>query len=176
LQTSIAKDVKRSLLEQQFERLFTVDGAALKRLAASYTNTASDRDDLFQEIALAVWRALPDFRGDCSERTFLFRVAHNRGISYLSKRRATAVRPETENQVFDSRPGPEEELAQLQKRERLLGAVRSLPIPYRQVITLALEDLEYPEIAEILGITETNVGARLSRARQMLRTLLEKKI
>jgi len=49
-----------------------------------------------------------------------------------------------------------------------------LPVIYRQVIVLTLEDLDYAQIAEVLGISESNVGARLSRARQMLRAELEK--
>ena len=55
----------------------------------------------------------------------------------------------------------------------MLAATRRLPVPYRQVITLALEGMDYAEIAEILGIEIGNVGARLTRARGLLRTLME---
>jgi RNA polymerase sigma-70 factor (ECF subfamily) len=51
--------------------------------------------------------------------------------------------------------------------------VQRLPVGYRQVVTLTLEGLSYRETAEVLGITETNVGARLTRARQILRRLLQ---
>ena len=59
-----------------------------------------------------------------------------------------------------------------QQGDRLVGAVRRLPLAYAQVVTLTLEGLSYAEIADVLGISETNVGARLTRARQMLRELL----
>ena len=52
-------------------------------------------------------------------------------------------------------------------------SIRRLPIPFRQVITLTLEGMSYAEIAEVLGINESNVGVRLNRARQMLRRLME---
>ena len=55
----------------------------------------------------------------------------------------------------------------------MFEAIHNLPIDYRQVITLTLEGMSYTEIAEILGIGESNVGVRLNRARQMLRRLLE---
>jgi RNA polymerase sigma factor (sigma-70 family) len=74
-------------LSQDFDRLLAENGPALARLAASYTRTAADRDDLLQEIAIALWRAWPKFRGECSTRTFLFRVAHNRAISHVYRRR-----------------------------------------------------------------------------------------
>ena len=76
----------RRELAQRFDELLLAYGPSLARLAASYARGASEHDDLFQEIALAIWRALPSFRGDCSERTFVFRIAHNRGISCLARR------------------------------------------------------------------------------------------
>ena len=61
-----------------------------------------------------------------------------------------------------------------QESERLARAVQRLPVGHRQVVTLALEGFSYGEIADVLGISETNVGARLTRARQMLRELLKR--
>jgi RNA polymerase sigma-70 factor (ECF subfamily) len=163
----------RTSLEQHFSRLITADGPALTRLAASYTNTSSDRDDLLQEIALALWRALPQFRGECSERTFLFRIAHNRAIAYLARHRA---RPSVNEDIdiIDPAPNPEAGLAQEQRAARLNTAIRQLPLASKQVITLSLEGLGYGEIAEVLGISGNNVGVRLTRARQLLRELLER--
>jgi RNA polymerase sigma factor (sigma-70 family) len=60
-------------------------------------------------------------------------------------------------------------LAREQQVERLKRAIHQLPVVYRQVITLSLEGLGYGEIAEVLGISESNVGARLTRARRILR-------
>jgi RNA polymerase sigma-70 factor (ECF subfamily) len=167
--------VDRVLLEQEFDRLLAANGPALARLAASYTNTPSDRDDLVQEIALAVWQALPAFRGECSTRTFLFRIAHNRAIAYLARRRTLLPLAASESEVHDPAPNPESGLAREQAAERLRRAIHRLPLVYRQAITLALEDMGYAEIGDVLGISESNVGARLSRARQLLRESLEKR-
>jgi RNA polymerase sigma-70 factor (ECF subfamily) len=164
----------RAAFEQRFDRLLAANGPALARLAASYTNSAGDRDDLLQEIALAVWQALPGFREECSERTFVFRIAHNRAITALARHRSRRDTPQPGPiECPDPRPGPEAGLAESQQRRRLQQAVRQLPVPFRQVVTLALEEMDYTEIAQVLGISESNVGARLTRARQMLRKLLE---
>jgi RNA polymerase sigma factor (sigma-70 family) len=160
-------------IEERLNRLLTANGPALLRLAASYTNTSSDRDDLFQDIAVALWKALPRFRGECSERTFLFRVAHNRSIDYLRRRREIASSIDADAPLRDSRPNPEAGLVQEQQSERLRQAIHRLPLPYRQVITLTLEEMSYSDIAQVLGVTETNVGVRMNRARQLLRQLLE---
>lgn len=173
--TATNECLPRSAIEKQYHRLLTEHGPALLRLAGSYTNTVSDRDDLLQEIALAIWRSLPGFRGESSERTFVFRIGHNRGIAQLAKHRMVSMPPDEEALLPDKGPSPEQELTRQQERWRLLEAIRKLPVPYRQVMTLALEDFDYAEMAQVLGVSESNVGVRLSRARQMLRDLMEQK-
>src|SRR5260370_9667086 len=105
-----SKLLDRTTLEHHFDRLVAANGLALTRLAATYTNTPTDRDDLLQEIAMALWQALPRFRGECSERTFLFRIAHNPAITYLCRSRAHPE-PGTEVEVHDPAPAPEAGLA-----------------------------------------------------------------
>jgi RNA polymerase sigma-70 factor (ECF subfamily) len=97
--------------QENFERLLTANAPALGRLAASYTHTAGDRDDLLQEIALAIWQALPRFRGECSERTFLFRIAHNRGIARVARTRAHSALSDESIEAADPGPNPEAELS-----------------------------------------------------------------
>jgi RNA polymerase sigma factor (sigma-70 family) len=164
-----------SLSAQEFEErltaLLAVHGSGLSRLAASYVGATADRDDLLQDIIVAIWRALPRFRGECSERTFIFRIAHNRAVAYITRRQLPAEGTD-DVEVEDSRPNPEETLSAEQQGRRLLEAIQRLPMNHRQVVTLMLEGLSYGEIAEVLGISDTNVGARLTRARQMLRARL----
>jgi RNA polymerase sigma-70 factor (ECF subfamily) len=158
--------------DQQLSTLLAAHGAALTRLAASYVRDPGERDDLFQDIVIAIWRALPRFRGDCSERTFVFRIAHNRGLAYATRRRLVTTGQRSDEEPVDVQPTPEATLSALQQRQRLLGAIRRLPLTYRQVVTLTLEGFSYRDIADVLGISENNVGARLTRARQMLRVQL----
>ncbi|HUT77292.1 MAG TPA: sigma-70 family RNA polymerase sigma factor [Polyangia bacterium] len=158
--------------EVAFERLMDVHRAVLGRVVECYADTRADREDLSQEIGLALWRALPGFRGDCSERTFLVRIAHNRGVDFLVRRRRSATAPEADCE--DLRPGPEDATGARERRELLFTALRTMPVGFRQVLALALEDLDHREIAEVVGITPENVAVRLSRARDMLRQKMRK--
>lgn len=91
-------------------------------------------------------------------------------MTYLTRWRARGT--ETV-EVAEVAPDPEMGLARDQSGAGLRRAVHSLPLLYRQVVMLMLEGMEYEEIAQVLGISESDVGARLSRARQMLRESME---
>ena len=164
--------VSRHALEEQFTGLLAANASALSRLAASYTDSTTDRDDLLQDIALALWLALPRFRRECSERTFLYRIAHNRCITHLSKKRPVVALDDEQIDPIDPTPRADVRLSQEERGQRLLRAIRRLPVIYRHVIVLTLEGMGYREIAQVLGIGESNVGVRLNRARQLLKKIL----
>lgn len=163
-------------VEQRFDRLLHEHGPALSRLAFGYEKRRAVREELMQEIALAIWQALPRFRGDCSERTFVFRIAHNRGLTHAMRRRPShepldAVGGHVE--PADPRPRPDEQAAERVRRDWLRDAIRRLPPILRETLMLALEDFPTGEIAEVLGISENNVAVRLTRARKALKQFLE---
>lgn len=154
-----------------FDTVVRRHGDALARFAWGYVDNAADHADLLQEILVALWQALPRFRGDASLWTFTFRVAHNRAVSFLTRSRRAAALPIPE-QVRDPRPGPDALAERAVLRERLLAAIRRLPDLSRQAVMLHLEGAAPGEIAAVQGISENNASVRLSRARQALRVLL----
>ena len=158
--------------DQHFDRVIAAYGPALGRLASAYERDQHDREDLLQDILFALWRALPSFRGQCSERTFIYRVAHNRALTYRRRARPRGERLEDVADVSDSRADPAERAVAVQRREHLLDAIRRLSPGYRQVVTLRLEDLSNAEIAEVLGVSENTVAIRLTRARKALADLM----
>jgi len=169
--TPPAREAALSESDARFERVVKEHGAALSRLAQAYAADAADRDDLQQDILFALWRALPAFRNECTERAFIFRVAHNRALTHRRRwRRAVPV--EAAAMVGDPPPDPASRAAAKERHSRLMAAVRRLPGSQRQVVMLYLEGLTNLEIADVLGVTPNNVGVRLARARQMLRDLL----
>lgn len=157
--------------EDGFDRIIRLHGAALRRLAEGYAADASEEDDLLQEILFAVWRALPSFRGECSERTFVLRVGHNRGLTYRARRGKVYGLDEASG-VADPRVDVEGDAAVADERAILIRGIRQLPRSQREVIMLYLEGLSHREIAEVLGTTDNNAAARLSRGRKALRLLL----
>ena len=159
--------------DARFDRLLRDHEAVVRRLAHSYERDPARRQDLVQEIWLAVWQALPRFRGDASERTFVFRIAHNRAVTHIEhwQRRRTEVL-EDDAPVADAGLDPERALSQQQRHERLQAAVQALPLNLRQVVVLTLEGLSHAEVANIVGISENNVAVRMTRARAELTRLL----
>lgn len=147
----------------------------IDRLVASYARSAADRADLHQDIALALWFALPAFRGECSERTFVLRIAHNRAMTLLARRGAPMedMDEHADRAAATSGKNPALVYEHREQESQLLAAVRAIPVPLRQVITLLLEGLSHREIAAVLGTTENNVGVRANRARAAIRVLLD---
>ena len=157
--------------DAEFDRIVRTYGSALSRVAWGYVAGAADHDDLMQDILVAIWQALPRFRGDASERTFVFRIAHNRGCTFLARRRDHEPL-NTDAPIADPRPGPDETLDDARRRELLARAVRTLPDALRQAVLLRLEGFSLAEIAALQATSEANVSVRLTRGRDRLRELL----
>jgi RNA polymerase sigma factor (sigma-70 family) len=156
----------------ELERVLATHAAALARLAASYESRPALRDELLQDIAFALWRALPSFRHEASEKTFVMRIATNRALSHLAARPPAADGLDAAHHVADNLPRPDELAARMQTASRLQSAVRALPLPFRQVMVLAFEGLSHDEIAAVLGLTPGNVGVRLHRGKALLKAQL----
>lgn len=158
-------------LVQQFE-------PALRRLAAAYFHREADRADLFQEIALALWQAIPRFQRESSERTWLYRIAHNVAISSSARTHRRARREEFLSEEFEhpsAAAGAEEGLLLGEKRRALVDSIRLLAATDRQIILLHLEGLSYAEIEEVSGLSETAIATRLSRIRAKLKQEIRKR-
>jgi RNA polymerase sigma-70 factor (ECF subfamily) len=157
--------------ETGFQEVLERYNSALKRLVWSYVRSATDADDLFQEIAMAIWKALPRFRGDSSERTYIYRVAHNTAIRFVTSRQRKTEREEPADDAQTKTAGgfsPEQETIHNQRRERLWAAVQELPLIDRQIILLYLEGLSLAEIEAVTGFTSGKTAMRLTRIRRRL--------
>ena len=156
-----------------FLKLYEEYGRALARLAGAYVVSTEDREDLIQEIAAAVWKALPNFRGEASGRTWLYRIAHNVAITASAKLRTRGNREITREETFEIASAdetPEQRMLVHEKRRVMIGAIREpARASDRQVIVLHLEGLNYGEIEEVTGLSQGVVAARLTRIREKLR-------
>ncbi len=155
------------------QRLLREFAPMCQRLAASHEADADRARDLAQDILVAVWRAWPAFRGQCSERTYVARIAQYRIATHISRAvREPALAPLTEDLVAFG-PGPEDSAIRTDERARLTALVRALPIALREVAVLLLEGFSAAEIADTLGITTNAVAIRGTRAREALRAAVE---
>lgn len=159
-----------------FLRLIGQYEAALRRLAAGYVVHAADREDLFQEIAVGLWRAIPAYRGEASERTWLYRIAHNIAISSSTRlrRRGKTEGPIRETvDLVTANADAEQQAVRNEQRRRLAEVIRTLPAVDRQMILLHLEGLSYAEIEQISGLSQSAVATRLSRVRERLKEKMQ---
>ena len=153
--------------EERFQAWVGEHIGVLHRVARAFA-VGADQHDLLQEILIAVWRAAPAFRGDSAPSTFIFRVAHNRALTWRRGEVRRRRRDETYQRLHVDNVSGEDPLL-----ERLYEAIRQLEPLDRSLVILSLEGQSYAEIAALHGLSETNIGARLSRARQKLTQLTE---
>jgi RNA polymerase sigma-70 factor (ECF subfamily) len=163
---------------EAFLRLMAEYGPALTRLTSAYAEQKTDREDLFQEIAVAIWQALPKFRGESTERTWLYRIAHNVAISSMAKIRRRGQVEEEMPERFDrasSASNAEQEALRAEKLHLLRESIRNLSVIDREIILLHLEGLGYIEIEEVSGLSESAIATRLTRIREKLKQEVERK-
>jgi RNA polymerase sigma-70 factor (ECF subfamily) len=159
---------------QCFERWMADHIAILYRVVNGFAE-GGERDDLMQEVMLAVWKAIPSFQGRAQATTFLYRVSHNAALTWRRTRRNYLRRVE-QAEVFDGGNGPSSQPQLNDERlEELYAVIRRLPEVDRSLVLLSLDGLSYQEIAGIHGISESNVGVRLNRIKQRLAKALNKK-
>src|SRR5687768_2690781 len=124
------------------EEIIATYGAALARVASSYEADPTIQEDLVQEILLAVHQALPALNDQARLAPYIFRIAHNRSVTHVIQQ--SARRKISVSDVLDAEAEtPENALISSERSRNLLACVRRLPLPYRQVMTLVLEDLSY---------------------------------
>jgi RNA polymerase sigma-70 factor (ECF subfamily) len=154
----------RAERERLFEELFESNRGRIQRICYGYLGPCGEVDDLFQEIMVNVWNGLPEFRGQSSPATWLYRIAVNTALIYRRKRRPTEPLPE----LVDTARGAQQSLEDRERLSALHRAIAQLPEQDRLVMTLLLEGLAYKEIAEVTGFTVTHVGVRIWRSKQVL--------
>lgn len=148
----------------------------IKRIAASYEARPQLAEELVQEIYFAIWRALPSFRGDATLRTFVARIATNRAVTHVARAMKSAPSLELDEELEAPGASLETQIIAADHQSKLVSAIRALPLAYRQPVLLTLEGCTPKEIADSLGITTNAVAIRMSRAKELLRSLIGGKL
>jgi RNA polymerase sigma-70 factor (ECF subfamily) len=156
--------------DEHYLRAIAEFGPALVRLARTYEPEADQRRDLLQDVYLALWRSFAGFAGQCSLRTWVYRVAHNTAISARLRRRKARLVSLEELADMAAPDDPEEAVGNARVLARLQTLIRRLTPPDDQVMLLYLEDEEAASIAEITGLSAGAVATRIHRIKQLLST------
>ncbi len=145
----------------------------LTRIAASYEKLPQLQQELIQEMALAIWQSLNNFREESSHETFFYRIAHNVAVGHI-KKQVNQIKTANEDYDIPDITSLEHHVTQDQQLNRLMDAIRQLPLVQRQIITLYLDGVKQQDIAEILGMSENNIAVRINRAKAALSDLMKK--
>jgi RNA polymerase sigma-70 factor, ECF subfamily len=136
-----------------------------------YTNDPSDSEDLFQEIVLQLWRSYPRFNGKCKITTWMYRVGLNTAITRLRKSSNTPIIGQlgVEHENFAD---PDNNAIDIEYQQELQIAINTLNKFDKALVMLYLDEKSYKEMAEIMEISESNVGAKVNRIKKKLKEIL----
>jgi len=160
-----------ALQDALYEEAADEYGAALERLAGSYEFDRDKCRDLLQDIHLAIWRSFEGFAGNCSLRTWVYRVAHNVAASHVIRHQRASKRPLVSLDEVDDLPVASDSDNALDRKQSLATLrelIRQLKPIERQVILLYLEGTDAAGIAEITGISAGNVATKIHRIKKIL--------
>jgi RNA polymerase sigma-70 factor (ECF subfamily) len=155
---------------QGFEALLVAHRGIIFKVAGSYAGNPADRDELAQEIAAQLWRAWPSYDHARPVATWMYRIALNVGISQLRSRQQRERHHEPVDEQAHDLAGPD--AAGDERLEALQRCIAALDPMHRALLLLYLDERSQREIAEILGISESNVSTRIARLKQRLRSLV----
>ena len=138
------------------------------KICRIYRDSKEDQEDLFQEIVYQLWKSYPSFKSESKISSWIYRIGLNTAMAAYRK-----VRPSIDYvEEFPERIHPYNESREPEAGERLYWILRHLNDPEKALVSLYLEDFSYQEIAEIIGISEINVGVRLNRIKNKLKEII----
>lgn len=158
-------------LEIEFVNLLEENQNILHKICKLYASDMESHKDLFQEMVIQLWKAYPTFKGDAKFTTWAYRVALNTAISLFRSRKRKISTVDWDNSLQNIKydeydPTQEEQLNQM------YAAVRQLNDIEKALIYMYLEEKDYTEIAETLGISEVNARVKMNRIKTKLRNIL----
>jgi RNA polymerase sigma-70 factor (ECF subfamily) len=156
-----------SFQDDLYQRTAEEYGSALGRLARGYEADADKRRDLLQEIHLALWRSFEGFNERCSLRTWVYRVAHNTAISWVTRQKRGRPQMLVSLEELDAKPVPPD-AGRLLALDRLTQLVQRLQPRDREVILAWLEGMDAVAIGELTGLSARNAATKVHRIKKLL--------
>lgn len=158
-------------LEKQFVELLDKHQNIVHKICRIYAYDDASHKDLFQEISIQLWKAYPKFRGEAKFSTWMYRVALNTAISlYRKKKRSIATSSITD---FEFKLSEDNYNNEAEEHLKLMyQAIKELNDIDKALVFLYLEDKNYKEISDTLGITEVNARVKMNRIKKKLKELI----
>lgn len=158
-------------LQKEFIDEINKNLGIIHKVANIYFMDSEERDDVIQEMLYHLWKSYPSFKGNSKFSTWMYRVCLNTALTYLNKTKRNThlpLSPQHINIGEETGSGPNETLALLNR------AIESLTQINKGIVLLYLEDLSYEEIAQITGLSKSNISVRLVRIKKELEKELKR--
>lgn len=156
--------------EQEFLQLVNQNQGIIRKVCHLYGRNDADKDDLYQEIVIQLWKSFASFRGEAKFSTWMYRIALNTAISNLRKQSRKVALSFPEFIPVELADIDEEKIKE-EKLKEMYAAISRLTEVEKAIVMLYLEDKCYDEMEEILGISSGTLRVKMNRIKEKLRTL-----
>ncbi len=158
-------------MEKEFTNIISTHQGIILKVCRMYCNDRDDSEDLFQEIVLQLWRSYPAFKADAKVSTWMYRIGLNTAITRLRK---NSRKPLTQSLSIEHQnlKDPLPQRIDIEYGEELQTAINMLNKLDKALVMLYLDEKNYKEIAEIIGISESNVGVKINRIKKKLQEII----
>jgi len=160
-------------MKADFLKAITKHQKILHKVCHLYTNTPEDREDLFQEILIQLWKSIHQFRENSKISTWMYKVALHTAITHLNKTKKHTIHKDGVVETIDYHQLPES--YGQEDFDLLYMAISQLNKIDKALTLLYLEKHSYQEIASLMGISESNVGVKINRIKSKLKTIMQSK-
>ena len=163
------------MTQPEFVQLIRDNNGLILKVCNLYAATVQDRQDLYQEIVVQLWRSLPKFRNESKLTTWMYRVALNIAISDYRKQQRTIAT--TDLNLFSKEIAEQAEYNDKEEKlKSLYNAIGHLPEIEKAIVMLYLDDKSYEEMEDILGINQNNLRVKMNRIKEKLRQLTKTEV
>ena len=157
--------------EEDFSLMIKDHEGIIFKITTLYTHNKQDQKDLYQDIVYQLWKSFDSFRMESKISTWMYRVAMNTAITHIKNEKRTGKSVSIEKVVLDEIETDDQALED--RIKKMYVHINRLSVLEKGLILLLLEGKKYDEIAEITGLSTTNVGTRISRIKNKLKSTMK---
>ncbi|WP_340113762.1 RNA polymerase sigma factor [Maribellus mangrovi] len=172
--------VEKQIMSEQdnrFNHLFEENKDRIYRICCSYVRGEQNRQDLFQEIFINVWKNLDSFRNESHINTWIYRISINTSINFcrLQSKNDKRCQEIKKDILSDGEHELSMKFRQDKELEKMFDAINRLPLLEKTIVSLQLEGIDHAGIADVCGLSEGNVRVRFHRIKKKLKQMMEEK-
>ena len=159
--------------EQLFLQLLEENKAQIHRICWGFSKHTEEAEDLFQEVLLLLWKGIEGFEEKSKLSTWVYRITVNTCLYWKKRNNRLPIKTTFQKEIESDTKNAEEQMIYDDKMEHLKNAIQQLSEVDRTIALLLLESVSYKEIAEITGLTTSNVGVKITRIKKRIKEILE---